>query len=111
LKEHLNAVLNPTFVVTNPVKNARGILKIDQEATPADVLIKSEISELRERMKNMEFRERQASLFGIARPTPSPIMSEIMRGVLEEVSHRESAVSMSMSPKAARLDASGEGAG
>lgn len=62
LKGHLIAVFDPNFVVTNPIKNARGVLKIDQEATPADLLIRSELSELRERIKNIEFAVRQANM-------------------------------------------------
>jgi hypothetical protein len=40
LKEHLIAVFTPGFVVTNPVKNARGILKIDQESHPCGTSFK-----------------------------------------------------------------------
>jgi hypothetical protein len=64
LKEHLIAVFDQNFIVTNPGKNARGILKMNQEATPADLLIRSEISELRERIENIEFAVRQANVSG-----------------------------------------------
>jgi hypothetical protein len=83
LKDQLIAVFDPNFVVTNPVKNARGVLKIEQGATPADILVSSELSELRERINSLELAARQASLLGSVSASPTAAELTLARTFLE----------------------------
>jgi hypothetical protein len=70
LKRAVAAVLTPDYVVENPVTNARGKIRLQEGATPAEKVLTGELEALRERLTAVE---RNASPAFIP---PIPVLSD-----------------------------------
>ncbi|MGA8170874.1 MAG: hypothetical protein WB816_08595 [Methylocystis sp.] len=87
LSGQLQAVFSPDYVVSNPVTNARGNLKIDQLSTPEMQLLRNELLAMSDRLKALESTERRARVLekireNIVPGVPGGIKAQTIQDIL-----------------------------